>query len=283
MNNARESISHHLVNTALYELKPVFRQQPVKVRRFGGAGISAPEQGQFGVLPEPGEAASWLRYPLLRPDRPASPVPGSTVALAAAPPSRSRALNKCRMASCGIVLAYKLHIEPSYGYRVAAVDRGPGQLISRNSAPCVGFRADPRPLHPAPRSMEVPAFRDDAHVTGVVRCGRGHRRAGPVRVERGRSGTTGGKAQEHVRAVFQTPGHHMDDLHVALHMALDRQQPGLHDGLAVVRHHLGPHDEIGDPGLVLKGDEANALGTARPLPDQDQARKLDHIARCGCA
>ena len=66
----------------------------------------------------------------------------------------------------------------------------------------------------------------------------------------------------------------MDDLHIALHMALDRQQPGLHDGLAVVRHHPGPDNEIGDAGLVLDGDEADAPGAARPLPDQDQARKL---------
>ena len=94
-------------------------------------------------------------------------------------------------------------------------------------------------------------------------------------MERRRFGTTGGEAQEHVRAVVQTPGHHMDDLHVALHMPLDCQQPGLHDGLAVVRHHLGPDDKIGDAGLVFEGDEADALGAARPLPDQDQARKLD--------
>ena len=69
----------------------------------------------------------------------------------------------------------------------------------------------------------------------------------------------------------------MDDLRIALHMALDRQQPGLHDGLAVVRHHLGPDDKIGDAGFVLDGDEADAFGTARPLPDQDQARKLDRL------
>ena len=119
-----------------------------------------------------------------------------------------------------------------------------------------------------------------SRLSGTMRTSRGwrqRRRADPVCMERGRSGTTGGKAQEHVRAVLETSGHHMDDLHVALHMTLDRQQPGLHDGLAVFRHHLGPDDKIGDAGLVLEGDEADALGAARPLPDKDQARKLNSL------
>ena len=38
---------------------------------------------------------------------------------------------------------------------------------------------------------------------------------------------------------------------------------------------LGQTTRLAIPGLVLKGDETDALGAARPLPDQDQARKLD--------
>ena len=45
--------------------------------------------------------------------------------------------------------------------------------------------------------------------------------------------------------------------------------------------HLRPDDEIGDAGLVLDGDEHDALGRARPLADQHEAGGLEPAAVAG--
>ena len=52
--------------------------------------------------------------------------------------------------------------------------------------------------------------------------------------------------------------------------AVHRHQPRAHHDLALPVEDVGPDDEVGDPGLVLDGDEHHALGAARPLADQHQ-------------
>ena len=72
--------------------------------------------------------------------------------------------------------------------------------------------------------------------------------------------------------VLEPPGDDVD--HVAIGVALDdavhRHQPRAHHDLALLLEHVGPDDEVGDPGFVLEGDEHHALGAARPLADQHQ-------------
>ena len=51
---------------------------------------------------------------------------------------------------------------------------------------------------------------------------------------------------------------------------MDDHQPRSHDDAALGRETVGPHHQIGDPGLVLQRDEAHPLGAPRALPDQHQ-------------
>src|SRR3954447_984329 len=65
---------------------------------------------------------------------------------------------------------------------------------------------------------------------------------------------------------------------VALDDPVDRHQPGTHDDLALFFEYVGPYDEVGDAGLILDGDEHDALGAAGPLPDQHQPRDRQAFA-----
>ena len=66
---------------------------------------------------------------------------------------------------------------------------------------------------------------------------------------------------QHVAMILKLPGDDMD--HVAVGIALDdamhRHQPRAHDDLALPFEHVGPDHEIGDPRLVLEGDETTPL------------------------
>ena len=74
------------------------------------------------------------------------------------------------------------------------------------------------------------------------------------------------------RVVLEPAGDDMDHavFRILLDDAVHRHQPRAHDDLALLVEHVGPDDEVGDPGLVLERDEAHALGAARPLADQHQ-------------
>ena len=82
------------------------------------------------------------------------------------------------------------------------------------------------------------------------------------------------------RMVLEPAGDDVDDVAVgiALDDAVHRHQPRAHDDLALRVEHVGPDDEVGDPGLVLDGDEHHALGAARPLADQHQPRDRQPLA-----
>ena len=80
--------------------------------------------------------------------------------------------------------------------------------------------------------------------------------------------------------VFQPLGDDVDHvaIGVTLDDAVDRHQPRAHHDLALLPEHVGPDDEVGDPGLVLERDEDDALGASRPLADQHQAGNRQALA-----
>src|SRR5712671_6595303 len=61
----------------------------------------------------------------------------------------------------------------------------------------------------------------------------------------------------------------MDDALLTLQLAGAAQQCRTQRGTAEAFEDGGPDDQIGDPGLVLDGDEDDTVGAARALPDQD--------------
>src|SRR5260370_24376066 len=62
----------------------------------------------------------------------------------------------------------------------------------------------------------------------------------------------------------------MDDALLALQAAAAIEEGGAERGAAEAFEDGGPDDQIGDPGLVFEGDEDDAVGAARALPDQDE-------------
>ena len=78
-----------------------------------------------------------------------------------------------------------------------------------------------------------------------------------------------GKPDQIVRAVGEPLRDQMRDFFgAALDIALDQDQARAHHLFAVFLHHLRPHHDIGDAGLVLQRHEHHAFGAARPLPHQ---------------
>ena len=75
----------------------------------------------------------------------------------------------------------------------------------------------------------------------------------------------------------------MDDVAFALDAADDASMPAGKDRPPVLFVELRPDHEIGDAGLVLQGDEDDALGRAGLLADQHQAGDLAASTRRGAA
>ena len=87
-----------------------------------------------------------------------------------------------------------------------------------------------------------------------------------------------GQAAQQVGAVDQRFGDDVDHQALFLHLAAHRHELGAEHDPAKALEHRRPHHQIGDPALVLDGDEDDAARGARPLADQDQAGDLDPAA-----
>ena len=72
------------------------------------------------------------------------------------------------------------------------------------------------------------------------------------------------------RHVAQILGDEVDDALLALQAAAAIEEGGAERGAAEAFEDSRPDDQVGDPGLVLEGDEDDAVGAARALPDQDE-------------
>src|SRR5205085_7648774 len=72
--------------------------------------------------------------------------------------------------------------------------------------------------------------------------------------------------------VLEPVGDDMDDAFLALQFAGAAQESGAERGAAKAFEDGGPDDQVGDAGLVLDGDEDDAVGAARTLPDQHDPR-----------
>ena len=66
----------------------------------------------------------------------------------------------------------------------------------------------------------------------------------------------------------------VDHLALSLDASAHGDHAGAHHDAAEFLEHLRPDHQVGDPGLVLQGDEHHALGAAGPLPNEDEARRL---------
>src|SRR5229473_5882647 len=89
------------------------------------------------------------------------------------------------------------------------------------------------------------------------------------RRERGVAGalTQGTQASRHIAQIL---GDDVDDALLALQAAAAIEEGGAERGAAEAFEDRRPDDQIGDPGLVLKGDEDDAVGAARALPNEDE-------------
>ncbi len=85
-----------------------------------------------------------------------------------------------------------------------------------------------------------------------------------------RVGIAGAVAQgvEAAGQIVEAVGDDVDDALLALQFAGAAQQGRAQRGAAEALEDLRPDDQVGDPGLVLDGDENDAVGAPRPLPDQ---------------
>ena len=87
------------------------------------------------------------------------------------------------------------------------------------------------------------------------------------------------------REVVQLVGDDVNRRTLALNAAVHLDHAGREDEPPLLLEQLGPHDEVGHPGLVLDGDEHDALRGAGLLTHQDQARQPAAPAvsdRLGC-
>ena len=90
--------------------------------------------------------------------------------------------------------------------------------------------------------------------------------------------TVCGQAAQQVGAVDQALGDHVDHQALLLHLAAHHHELGAEHDAAKALEHRRPHHQIGDPGLVLDGDEDDPARGAGALADQDQAGDLDPAA-----
>lgn len=66
-------------------------------------------------------------------------------------------------------------------------------------------------------------------------------------------------------------GYQVDHLSLSPDPAIDSEHTGAQHDAAVLLDGLCPDNDIGDPGVVLDGDEHAALGRARPLANEHEA------------
>src|SRR5256886_3573811 len=59
-----------------------------------------------------------------------------------------------------------------------------------------------------------------------------------------------------------------------------RHQPRAHDDLALLFEHVGPDDEVGDPGFVLDGDEHHALGDRKSTRLNSSHSQISYAVFC---
>ena len=71
--------------------------------------------------------------------------------------------------------------------------------------------------------------------------------------------------------IDETLGDDMDDEAFALQPPANGEELAGHHHPPVLCQHLRPDDDIGDAGLVLEGDEDDALGGAGHLPHENEA------------
>src|SRR3954453_5826975 len=130
-----------------------------------------------------------------------------------------------------------------------------------------------------PESVEIAAFGDDFDVPWVARGGRPPASGCVSGVARGGQALVA-QVTQHMAVVLDAARDDMNDVAVlvALDDAVHRHQPRPHDDLALPGEHVGPDDEVGDSGLILDGDEDDALGAARPLADQHQPGQRQALA-----
>lgn len=83
-------------------------------------------------------------------------------------------------------------------------------------------------------------------------------------------GLAGAEAGQQAGEIVQAMGDEVDDLALALDAAMDREHAGAEDHPSLLLEHVRPDDDIGAAGLVLDGDEQDALGGARHLPHQHE-------------
>ena len=76
-------------------------------------------------------------------------------------------------------------------------------------------------------------------------------------------------------------GDEVNDLALTLNTAADGKHAGGEDHAPIFFEHLGPHDEIGDAGLILQGDEHDPLRCAGLLPNKNEAGSLKPASVAG--
>ena len=79
-------------------------------------------------------------------------------------------------------------------------------------------------------------------------------------------------------AILEPGRHDMNDALVPLDAAADQDQPGGHDDGTITLERFRPDHRVGDAGFVLDRHEHDALGRARPLADENDARDRDEGA-----
>src|SRR5262245_12144812 len=87
----------------------------------------------------------------------------------------------------------------------------------------------------------------------------------------GHAGSTFGKRAQLIRTVDKPLGYEVDDQSLPFDTAEHLQKLRRHYNPAVPGEDLGPHHDVDDTGLVLKGEEDHAFGGARTLAHQHQA------------
>jgi hypothetical protein len=82
-------------------------------------------------------------------------------------------------------------------------------------------------------------------------------------------------AGEEVGEVGEAFGEDVDDLALALDVAVALEEAGVSGGGVVFFEGVWPDDEVDDAGLVFEGFEDDAAGGAGALADEDQAGDFD--------
>ena len=87
------------------------------------------------------------------------------------------------------------------------------------------------------------------------------------------SGVAAADGPELGRKVNEPMGDEVDHLALSLNTSAHSDNAGAHHDAAEFLEHLRPDHQVGDPGLVLQGDEHHAFGAAGALTDE--ARRLE--------